>query len=307
MPPPSIKQSHRERNGDIVVGTPDAYDDPYEDTLPRVGATLPRRNISDSIIAVALLPLLLCRLFFSILTNAPSLLRLVARHKERQQDGSGTNPKNDANSDVATVNVELSLQEALTASHDAFDQFLTSQRDEDLEGSIKSWLNALKLRPVSHGIHPSILKNVGKLLRARFDRSGDMGDLDESIRHQQAALSLWPTDDPTRPSALSNLGNALRTRFHQQGDMADLDESVRRYREALSLQPKGHADRPNSLNSLSGVLEIRFHRNGDKADLEESMHLCQEVLSLLTMSESNHSHILNQTFPPVSAAVSQTY
>ncbi|KAG9033764.1 hypothetical protein FRB95_014252 [Tulasnella sp. JGI-2019a] len=276
----------------------DAYDDPYEDTLPRVGATLPRRNISDSIIAVALLPLLLCRLFFSILTNAPSLLRLVARHKERQQDGSGTNPKNDANSDVATVNVELSLQEALTASHDAFDQFLTSQRDEDLEGSIKSWLNALKLCPVSHGIYPSILKNVGKLLRARFDRSGDMGDLDESIRHQQAALSLWPTDDPTRPSALSNLGNALRTRFHQQGDMADLDESVRRYREALSLQPKGHADRPNSLNSLSGVLEIRFHRNGDKADLEESMHLCQEVLSLLTMSESNHSHILNQTFPP---------
>ncbi|KAG9003549.1 hypothetical protein FRB93_010967, partial [Tulasnella sp. JGI-2019a] len=298
MPPPSIKQSHREQNGDIAVGTPDAYDDPCEDTLPPVGATLPGRNLSDSIIAATLLPLLLCRLFFSILTNAPSLLRLVARHKERQQYGSGTNPKNDANSDVVIANVELSLQEALTASHDTFDQFLTSQHDEDLEGSIKSWLNALKLCPVGHDIRPSILKNVGKLLRARFDRSGDMSDLDESIRHQQAAVSLWPTGHPTRPSALSKLGNALRTRFHQRGDMADLNESVRRYREALSLHPKGHADRPDSLNNLSGVLEIRFHQKGDKADLEESVHLCQEAVSLLRMSESNHSHILNQTFPP---------
>ncbi|KAG9023534.1 hypothetical protein FRB95_012919 [Tulasnella sp. JGI-2019a] len=128
--------------------------------------------------------------------------------------------------DFVAANVESSLQGALTAGNDAFEQFLTSQRDEDLDGSIKSWLNLLKLSPLSHDTRPSILKNQGKLLRARFDHSGDIDDLDESIRRQQAALSLWPIDHPTRPSALSKLGNALQTRFHLWGGVTDFDDST---------------------------------------------------------------------------------
>ncbi|KAG8979873.1 hypothetical protein FRB93_009756, partial [Tulasnella sp. JGI-2019a] len=216
-------------------------------------------------------------------------------------DDGGETSSDEANSDVVTPNVQLSPQEALMAGQDAFDQFLASQRDEDLDGSIKSWKNALPLCPIGHDNRAPILKNLGQLLRVRFDRSGDMGDLDESIRHQETALSLWPMDHPIRPSSLSKLGNALRTRFYRRGDMADLDESIRRYRDALSLQPMGHADRPDLLNNLSGVLEIRFGRKGDKTDLEESARLCQEAFSLLMMGyedDSSHSSRLNQTSPP---------
>ncbi|KAG9018338.1 hypothetical protein FRB93_000041 [Tulasnella sp. JGI-2019a] len=317
----SFRSTGRDRRRQDGDGTPDVCDKevPYEDTPLLVGATLPEHNLFILILAAALLPLLLCRLLFSILTAAFSLLHLFAWQKKGQQgsdtslnhstslgtiamnlqNDSGENSSDMANSDLAE-NAELSLQEALRAGQDTFDQFSASQREEDLVCSITSWQNALALCPMGHEIRASILKNLGKLLRSRFDRSGDMGDLEESIRHQQAAISLWPIDHPVRPSSLSQLGNALRTRFNQRGDMADLDESICRYQEALSLYPQGHADRPDCLNNLSCVLGVRFDRNGDKVDLEESARLCQEVLSLLTMSredESGRPNNLNQILP----------
>ncbi|KAG9029322.1 hypothetical protein FRB95_005486 [Tulasnella sp. JGI-2019a] len=320
----SFRSTGRDRRGQDGDGTPikqDVCDKevPYEDTPLLVGATLPEHNLFILILAAALLPLLLCRLLFSILTAAFSLLHLFAWQKKGQQgsdtslnhstslgtiamnlqNDSGENSSDMANSDLAE-NAELSLQEALRAGQDTFDQFSASQREEDLVCSITSWQNALALCPMGHEIRASILKNLGKLLRSRFDRSGDMGDLEESIRHQQAAISLWPIDHPVRPSSLSQLGNALRTRFNQRGDMADLDESICRYQEALSLYPQGHADRPDCLNNLSCVLGVRFDRNGDRVDLEESARLCQEVLSLLTMSredESGRPNNLNQILP----------
>ncbi|KAG9007327.1 hypothetical protein FRB94_014449 [Tulasnella sp. JGI-2019a] len=193
----------------------------------------------------------------------------------------------------AKANTRSSLQEALTTAQDTFDQFLFSQSHVDLEGCIESWKNVLTICPNDHEIRPSILKNLGKSLRARFDRSGDMSDLEQSIRHQQAALSLLPIDHPIRPSSLSNLGNALRARFNRTSDAVDLDESIRHYQEALSLHPNDHINRPDCLNNLSGVLELRFHMTGDKVDLEESTRLCQEALSLLPICRADDAADFN--------------
>ncbi|KAG8989991.1 hypothetical protein FRB93_003367 [Tulasnella sp. JGI-2019a] len=321
MSSPSRKRNRGEQDRDIVVGTPDSYDEEnpfYKDTpLPVEGMLLGHRFL-DSALAAALLPLLLCRLLCSILAATLSLLHLFLWQKENQQgsdaslnhstslgtipmnltDHKGENSSDEATSDLVAANVQLSPEEALMAGQDASDLFLASQRDEDLDSSIKNWQNALALFLADHDTRASILKNLGQLFRVRSDRKGDMGDLEESIYHQQAALSLWPTDHPIQPSALSKLGNALRTRFYRRGDMADLDESIRRYREALSLYPKDHADRPDLLNSLSGVLGIRFDQKGDKADLEESMRLCQEAFTLLTKSCEDDSSHSNPTSPP---------
>ncbi|KAG8977998.1 hypothetical protein FRB93_011414, partial [Tulasnella sp. JGI-2019a] len=260
-------------------------------------------------LTAALLLFLMCRIWYSILATILSPLRQDKGEQRNDapsnqvttfhgvsinvQHDSGPCLSDQPNSELAEANTESSLQEALVAGQDAFDKFLDSQRDVDLDRSIESWRHVLGICPIGHEIHPSILKNLGKLLQTQFDRSSDMGDLGESIRYQQMALSLWPMDHPIRPSSLSNLGNALRTRFDRQGDMADLDESICRYQEALSLHPMGHPDRPDSLNKLGGVLAIRFDHKGDKTDLDESTRLCQEALSLLTTGCANYSDSLN--------------
>ncbi|KAG8992387.1 hypothetical protein FRB94_011633 [Tulasnella sp. JGI-2019a] len=183
----------------------------------------------------------------------------------------------------AEESAESALQEALMVAHDAFNQFLSSKCDEDLDGSIESWQNALALCPVGHDSRPNVFKKLGELLRARFRWRGNMGDLDESIHHQQAALSLWPMAHPIHPSSLSNLANALKIRFNLRGDMADLDESIRRYQEALSLPPVSHTEHLDSLNDLGVALRTRFDREGNKADLEESTRLRGEAHFIFTM------------------------
>ncbi|KAG8985114.1 hypothetical protein FRB94_004028, partial [Tulasnella sp. JGI-2019a] len=253
---PSTKRNRQEPDhGDPTIGTPqDKEHHPDGAAALLVEAKLPERNLWSSVLAAALLLLLLCRLCCSILATTLSLLRL-----KRWQGGDAVsaptrtaniilqhehemNPGDEAHSDMDAGKTELSLQEALRASQDAFDQFLASQLDEDLNGSIESWKNVLELCPIGHEIRSSILKNLGKLLLTRFDRTGDMADLEESIRHQQAALSLWPMDHPIRPSSLRNLGKALKTRFDLRGDTTDLDESILHYREVLNLHPIDHPD-----------------------------------------------------------------
>ncbi|KAG9028222.1 hypothetical protein FRB95_006723 [Tulasnella sp. JGI-2019a] len=298
-----IKQNRCERNNrDIVVGAPDACDEertsneetPFLSTCTyQTKAELQGHDLWTLFLAAGLLLLLLCRLLCSIFITALALLRLFACQKKRRQHGSGTGPSDEVASDLATKNTESSLQEALGAGQDAFDQFLASQRDEDLDDSIKSWQNVLVLCPIGHGIRQSILKNLGKSLQARFDRRGDMDDLEDRICHQQAALSLWPMDHPVCPSSLINLGNSFRARFNRQGDMGDLDESIRHFREAISLLPIGHADYPDSLNILGDALRIRFDHKGVMIDLEESTRLRQEALSGLATGYAGRPDSLN--------------
>ncbi|KAG8996097.1 hypothetical protein FRB93_000948 [Tulasnella sp. JGI-2019a] len=309
----------------ITVMTEDACNEtPHsaEDTTMLVKAKHKRRSLLISALTIALLLLLLCRLLFSILAATLSLFR---QNEEQQvndgppnqiisvpivnvnlQHSSGTNHGDEAH--LAKANTRSSLQEALTTAQDTFDRFLFSQSHVDLEGCIESWKNVLTICPNDHEIRPSILKNLGKSLRARFDRSGDMSDLEQSKSHQQAALSLLPIDHPIRPSSLSNLGNALRARFNRTSDAVDLDESIRHYQEALSLHPNDHINRPDCLNNLSGVLELRFHMTGDKVDLEESTRLCQEALSLLPICRADDAADFNDlsgALPLVSVAIFQ--
>ncbi|KAG9029630.1 hypothetical protein FRB95_005066 [Tulasnella sp. JGI-2019a] len=302
------EQGGREMTAE-TLDTGDGEGPSDKDTHPLVKAKIPGRNLFTSVLTVPLLLFLLC-LLFSILLAALTLLHLFTYQKKRWQPSDtslneitiGTNLQSgaetsEANSDLIVANTELSLEDTLRAGQDAFEQFLASQRDEDLGDCIKSWKEALALCPISHDGRSSILKNLGKLLRTRFDRTGDVGDLEGSIRHQQAALSLWPMGHPILPSSQSNLGNALRTRFNLLGDMADLEESIRHYRGALSLHPVGHADRPDSLNNLSDVLKIRFDRMSDEADLEESTRLSQEALSFSCGDGSAHSNNLDSVLP----------
>ncbi|KAG9026920.1 hypothetical protein FRB95_008313 [Tulasnella sp. JGI-2019a] len=296
---PSTKRNRCEQeDGDITVGTLDASDKTSpcdEDTPPLVGGQLKWHGLLTSFLTATIMLLLLCHLVWSILTAALSQLRLFWCQKKiaQAQTGGRANPSDEVHSNSVATNSESSLQGALRAGQDAFDQFLASENDEDLNGCIKSWKNVLGLCPMGHEIYPSILKNLGKLLQARFDRTRNMGDLEESICHQRAALCMWPMDHSIRPSSLDNLGYALRIRFSRLDDMGDLDEGIRHYQEAISIRPIGHADRPDFFDHLGVAFYTRFERTGDMADIEQSIRHHQEALTLRPIGHPNRVDSLN--------------
>ncbi|KAG8998403.1 hypothetical protein FRB94_006905 [Tulasnella sp. JGI-2019a] len=294
---PSIKRNCHERDDrDIKVGILNAcYEERLadEDTL-LVKAKLKGRNLLMSALTAALILLLLCRLLCSILAATLSLLR---QNKGQQlndalsnqvttfhginidvEHDSGTGLGDDPNSKLAEANTESSLQEAFRAEQDAFDQFLNSQRDVDLDRCIESWRDVLAFCPVGHETRSSILKNLGRSLQIRFDRNGGISDLDECIRHQQEFLSVCPIGHPGRALMLKNLANLLDTRCDRTGKTTDPEENIRYHQEALTQCSIGHPDQASTVqNPGVGLNTTRFEQTGNMADLEEGIRYHQKV------------------------------
>jgi hypothetical protein len=77
------------------------------------------------------------------------------------------------------------------------------------------------------------LSNLGKILFARYERTGHESDLDEAVEVSRAAAVATYVDGPNRAKWLKNLSIVLRVRFERTGCRADLDEAVKASREAL--------------------------------------------------------------------------
>ncbi|KAG8992193.1 hypothetical protein FRB94_011911 [Tulasnella sp. JGI-2019a] len=216
----------------------------------------------------------------SWLSASLSLLLPCTSYRRRQQRASQTDVSDEPGSNVAATDPVRSLQDALRASQAAFDRFLASQHDENIDDCIERWENVLELCPIDHGIRSSILSNLANLLQVRFDRRGDQADLAEIIHRQKETLSLWPTGHALRLLCLNHLGNAFRTRFNLRGDITDLDENIRYHEEALAIRPVDHPDSASAFSKLGNAFKTRFDRRGDMVDLNESIHHHRKALSL---------------------------
>ncbi len=59
------------------------------------------------------------------------------------------------------------------------------------------------------------LSNLGRALRTRFERTGQLADLDQAITVGREAIDATPAGHPGRPGRLSGLGSTLQTRFER--------------------------------------------------------------------------------------------
>jgi hypothetical protein len=64
---------------------------------------------------------------------------------------------------------------------------------------------SLKLCPPGHSGRRAALKNLGRGLRSRFERDGDMQDLKRAIEVHREGLELCPPDHPKRSQILEDL------------------------------------------------------------------------------------------------------
>ncbi|CCL99057.1 uncharacterized protein FIBRA_01068 [Fibroporia radiculosa] len=125
------------------------------------------------------------------------------------------------------------------------------------------------------------LDTLGRSLRIRYERLGDLSDLNRSISANEDAVRLTPEGHPDKSHHLEVLGNLLFTRSERAGDLADLDRSILVMEDAVRLTPRDHPERSNRLINLTKSYWTRYDRQENLADLTMSI-FAQEASVQLT-------------------------
>lgn len=120
--------------------------------------------------------------------------------------------------------------------------------------------------------------NLGKLLRIRYENTGDRGDLDKAERHIETAIAT-NEDDETAGDWLDEYGHVLRLRADWTADVADARRAVAAIRESLSRTPPGHGALAGRRAQLAGALLDCFQM-GDGDALHHAVVAARDALRL---------------------------
>jgi hypothetical protein len=157
------------------------------------------------------------------------------------------------------------------------------QRPDFLDAEIDAWRRALPQAAAGSTTQSGRANRLGRLLTARYARTGDLRDLEEAI----AALNLGcaSTDDlAIRCDRLRHLGDALLERFEQSAQPDHLDYAVSALSEAHRHSRKPATGVPDDerlacVRSLASALTARFAMRGDPTDLDTAIDVLQDVRS----------------------------
>jgi tetratricopeptide (TPR) repeat protein len=139
----------------------------------------------------------------------------------------------------------------------------------DLDDSIRTGTEALRLTPIGHPLRGGVLTNLGCVLLASFNHGGDDTVLDRAIAALHEALAVCD-ENPGRMMVQSNLGAAFLARFQHLGDASALKEAILLLRAALA--QTGIDDPRLAVRSfnLANALRSEFLRSGNLALLQEA-------------------------------------
>jgi hypothetical protein len=156
-----------------------------------------------------------------------------------------------------------------------------NERPEHLDVAINAWRQALPLAAAGSTTQSGRANRLGRLLTARYARTGDVRDLDEAI----AALNLSCacTDDlATRYDRVRRLGDALFERYEQAAQPSHLDYAISALSEAARHSGKPAAgvseeERRDCVRSLTAALTARYAAQGDPADLDAAIAVLEQL------------------------------
>ncbi|KAJ7469252.1 TPR-like protein [Mycena latifolia] len=164
---------------------------------------------------------------------------------------------------------------------------------QDINRSVETLKDAVRLTPDGHPDKPGMLNNFGNSLFCRFEWLGDLNDLNKSIMMFEDTVRLTPDGHPDKPAMLNNLGNSLLGRFKRLGDLSDLNKSIMMFEDAVRLTPDGHPDKPGRLSNLGTSLLGRFERLGDLSDLNKSIMMFEDAVRLTPDGHPHKPAMLN--------------
>ncbi|PBK71322.1 hypothetical protein ARMSODRAFT_955119 [Armillaria solidipes] len=91
-----------------------------------------------------------------------------------------------------------------------------------ISSAVRSYKQAVQLRPKRDERRAACLEGLGIALRSRFEVQGDIADLNEAVDRAQEALGV----NPKRVSHAVLLADILRMRFEKSGDHQDLHRAI---------------------------------------------------------------------------------
>ncbi|GAA0931357.1 CHAT domain-containing protein [Streptomyces thermoalcalitolerans] len=154
----------------------------------------------------------------------------------------------------------------------------------DLDKALRLLSDALEaeaLLPPGHPDRPVALGYLGRVLIARYERSGSAEELNKAVTAHREAVALTPEGHGMLGVRLLNLGAALNLRHRLTGDGEDLREARECRQRALTLPGLGHAHRAPLLSSMAISLLTGFERAADPdAQLDQAIELFRKALAL---------------------------
>lgn len=151
----------------------------------------------------------------------------------------------------------------------------------DLAEALRRLRRAEASMPPGHPDRPTAFNDLGLVLIAAHQLSGDPGELNEAVRAHREAVALTPEGHQLLGLRLLNLGAALGLRHQLTEDGEDLREAQECRRRAAALPGLGRAHRAALLSSTGIGLVIGLARAADPAGgLDEAIPLLREALAL---------------------------
>ncbi|WP_045561622.1 CHAT domain-containing protein [Streptomyces sp. FxanaA7] len=164
---------------------------------------------------------------------------------------------------------------------------------EDLENAITLIDRSLRGLGAHHPQRAQQLVNLGTVLCARYEDTGDPATLDRAIEVTRAALP----DDGARIPALNLLGTALLRRHEASASRRDLDEAVTILRQLLAEASEEDGTRGQHVAALAFALQQRYALTGDLACLDEALTAGREAVRLLRADDPRATQtLLQQSF-----------
>ncbi|WP_328718907.1 CHAT domain-containing protein [Streptomyces sp. NBC_00247] len=151
----------------------------------------------------------------------------------------------------------------------------------DLDEASRRLRLAEALMPTGHPDRPTALDDLGLVLIARHQRSGDPAELNEAVTAHRESVALTHEGNGSLGPRLLNLSGALSLRHQLTEDGADLLEVQECRRRAAALPGTNVAHRASMLSSLGLGLVSGFERLPGPADrLDEALRLLRQGLAL---------------------------
>ncbi|MFE6157359.1 CHAT domain-containing protein [Streptomyces sp. NPDC056486] len=151
----------------------------------------------------------------------------------------------------------------------------------DLDEALRQLRHAEAIMPPGHPDRPTALGDLGLVLVACYQRSGEPEELNEAVLAHRESVALTREGHGSLGLRLLNLSAALSLRHQLTEDGDDLRETRECRRRALELPGMGPAHRAALLSSIGLSLTAGIERVPDPvAQLDEAVGLLREALAL---------------------------
>ncbi|GHG99449.1 CHAT domain-containing tetratricopeptide repeat protein [Streptomyces lanatus] len=156
----------------------------------------------------------------------------------------------------------------------------------DLDEALRRLRHAVTLMPPGHPDRPAALDDLGLLLVACHQRSGDPEELNEAVLAHRESVALTREGHGSLGLRLLNLGAALSLRHQLTEDGDDLQEAQQCRRRAAQLPGLGPAHEAALASSTGLSLMAGIERAPDPvARLDEAVRLLREALALTPVGD----------------------